>query len=183
MIRVVDGEYDAMTDERMDEILRERGRRLSMESSESDSGEQLEALEFRLGDELYAVASALVGEVMRPGAPTPVPCTPPHIAGIVDLRGRVVAVLDLKSLLGLGDAGSSPDRRVVVLRSGNAEAGILADSLEGIRCLSPRDIHPPLPSMAGERGVYVMGVEAGGTVILDGERILSDESLVVDDRV
>ncbi len=182
---MVDGEYEAMTDEQMDEILRERGRRLSMEPSESDSGreEQLEALEFRLGDELYAVASALVGEVMRLGAPTPVPCTPPHIAGIVDLRGRIVAVLDLKSLLGLGDAGSSPDRRVVVLRSGNVEAGIMADSLEGMRYLSPRDIHPPLPSMAGERAAYVVGVEARGTVILDGDKILSDESLVVDDRV
>ena len=181
MIRVVDGEYDAMTHERMDEILRERARRLSMESSESDSGEQLEALEFRLGDELYAVASALVGEVMRPGAPTPVPCTPPHIAGIVDLRGRVVAVLDLKSLLGLGDAGSSPDRRVVVLRSETRRRGYWPTRSRDSLSLSR---HSPAASVHGGRARSVRdGSGGGGTVILDGERILSDESLVVDDRV
>jgi len=70
-----------------------------------------------------------------------------------------------------------------VLRSGEMELGILADALVGIRMISLRNIHPPLPTMAGVRSAYLLGVEGEDTALLDGGRILKDESLIVNEEV
>ncbi|MDI9370530.1 MAG: chemotaxis protein CheW [Synergistaceae bacterium] len=171
--------------DRMDLILKQRAERLAKEPPKGweERKDLVEVVEFRLGDERFVVASTSVGEVLRSEEPSVVPCTPPYVAGMVNLRGRIVTVIDLKRLFGLQGKGKSEERRVVVLRSGDLEVGLLVDSLEGMRNILFGDLRPPLPAMVGAYAAYVIGLEAEGAVVLDGERILRDDSLIVDDRV
>ena len=172
-------------DERMDLILKRRAERLAREPA-SDWAERkdlIEVVEFGLGTERFVVASTHVGEVLRSGEPSVVPCTPSHIAGMVNLRGRIVVVFDLKSLFGLPTSDGPRERRVVILRSGDEEIGVIVDSLEGMRMIAFNDISPPLPGMVGACAAYVIGLESGGAIVLDGERMLRDDSLFVDERV
>lgn len=176
---------NSAVDERMDLILKKRAERLAREPA-SDWAERkdlIEVVEFGLGTERFVVASTHVGEVLRSGEPSIVPCTPSHVAGMVNLRGRIVAVFDLKRLFGLPASDSPQERRVIILRSGDAEIGAVVDSLEGMRTIAFKDISPPLPAMVGACAAYVIGLESGGAIVLDGERMLRDDSLIVDERV
>lgn len=176
---------NAAHDERTDAILRKRAKKLARErlKEETEAEDLLEVVEFRLGAERYAVASLHVGEVFPLRDLAHVPCTPPFVAGIINLRGRIVSIVDLKFFFDLPGTEHTPEERVIVLRSGEMELGILADALVGIRTISLREIHPPLPTMAGVRAAYLLGVEGEDTAILDGRKILRDDSLIVDEEV
>ena len=176
---------DAFEQERMDAVLRKRAKKLSREFLKEGSTDEnlLEIVEFRLGPERYGVASLHVGEVVPLREYAIVPCTPPFVAGIINLRGRIVSLVDLKFFFDIPATAISEETRVVVLRSGDMELGILADALVGIRTISLRNLHPPLPTMAGVRSAYLLGVEGEDIAILDGARILRDESLIVDEEV
>jgi len=152
-------------------------------SEEAEVEDLLEVVEFRLGSERYAVASVHVGEVFPLKEISHVPCTPPFVVGIINLRGRIVSIVDLKYFFDLPRTEHAPEERVIVLRSGEMEMGILVDALVGIRMISLREIHPPLPTMSGIRAAYLLGVEGGDTAILDGGKILRDESIIVDEEV
>jgi len=175
---------DVVEEERMDAVLRKRAKKLSREFLKVGSDEELlEIVEFRLGPERYGVASLHVGEVIPLRERAIIPCTPPFVAGIINLRGRIVSLIDLKFFFDIPATEISEETRVVVLRSGEMELGILADALVGIRMISLRNVHPPLPTMAGVRSAYLLGVEGEDTALLDGGKILRDESLVVDEEV
>ena len=176
---------DSFVEERMDAILRKRAKKLSREVQKEGpaAGDLLEIVEFRLGEERYAVASLHVGEVFPLRELAPIPCAPKFVAGVVNLRGRIISIVDLKFFFDLPGAEHSPEERVIVLRSGEMELGFLADALVGIRTISLRSVHPPLPTMAGVRAAYLLGVEGEDTAILDSGKILRDESLIVDEEV
>jgi len=176
---------DALDQERMDAVLRKRAKKLSREflKESADEEDLLEIVEFRLGQERYGVASLHVGEVIPLRERAVLPCTPPFVAGILNLRGRIVSLIDLKFFFDIPATEISKETRVIVLRSGEMELGILADALVGIRMISLRNIHPPLPTMEGVRSAYLLGVEGEDTALLDGGRILKDESLIVNEEV
>ena len=175
---------DVVEEERMDAVLRKRAKKLSREFLKVGSDEELlEIVEFRLGPERYGVASLHVGGVIPLRERAIIPCTPPFVAGIINLRGRIVSLIDLKFFFDIPATEISEETRVVVLRSGEMELGILADALVGIRMISLRNVHPPLPTMAGVRSAYLLGVEGEDTALLDGGKILRDESLVVNEEV
>ena len=126
---------------------------------------------------------------------------PPFVAGLINLRGEVVAVLDLGRLLGLEAASDEPggrrreSRNVVILRANllpggresrhaadRAAAGLLVDRLDGVREVRPGDLQPPPATLAPEPASYLDGVAAAGDpprplCLLAPERILGAEAL------
>ncbi|HLA72521.1 MAG TPA: chemotaxis protein CheW, partial [Steroidobacteraceae bacterium] len=87
----------------------------------------LELLEFRLASERYAVETRHVVEVHPLRDLTPLPGTPPFIRGIVNLRGRILPVLDLKKFFDLPEQGVTDLHRIIVVRGIDLEFGLLAD--------------------------------------------------------
>src|SRR5438105_2245634 len=84
------------------QILHARAQALARAPERASATEaSLDVLEFRLGKERYAVESRYVREIIPLKTLTPLPCTPSFVAGIVNVRGRIVAVLDLKKFFGL----------------------------------------------------------------------------------
>jgi len=126
------------TDERQSEleqvqaVLRRRAEVLAQEPPNEDvEGHQMGVISFRLAGETYAVEMTYVRETLPLGNLTPLPCTPPYVIGIINLRGRIVSITDLRILFGL-PVESLPDGvTVIVLSDGTMEFGVLAETVVG----------------------------------------------------
>jgi purine-binding chemotaxis protein CheW len=140
-------------------------------------------LEFRLAQERYAVESRYVREVHPLKDLTPLPCTPPFVVGIVNVRGRIVPVLDLKKFLELPEKGLTDLHRIILVRGEDFEVGVLADVIVGVRSIPVHSLQPSLPTLTGVRIEYLKGVTAERLVVLDLKRVLGDPRIIVNDKV
>jgi purine-binding chemotaxis protein CheW len=165
-------------------ILRERAQSLAREPGNAEAGdEHIEVIEFVLAFENYAIETRYVREVEPLDNLTPLPCTPAFVLGIVNIRGEILSVIDLRKFFELPETGLTDLNKVIVLESENMLFGILADAVAGVRRIPVADIQPSLPTLTGIREAYLKGVTPGRTVILDAEKLLTDESIVVQERV
>lgn len=165
-------------------VLRERARILAQPPARAlPAHELVELVEFRLADERYALETAHLQEVRPLRDLTPLPCTPAFVRGLVNLRGRLLAVIDLKKFFDLPEPGLTDLHQVLVLRGADIELGLLADTVESVFTLPRAALQPGLPTLHGIRADYLLGVTATGLVVLDATRILADPRLVVDEEV
>ena len=164
------------------QILRERARLLAR-APEQSSDVLLEILEFRLGIERYAVETPLVGEVYPLRDLTPLPCTPPFVRGIVNLRGHILPVLDLKRLFALPEDDLGDQHSLIVVRGAGLEFGLLADVIVGVRFIPMESLQSSLPTLTGLRDEYLKGVTAERLLVLDLARIVADPKIVIHQEI
>jgi purine-binding chemotaxis protein CheW len=165
-------------------ILHARARDLARLPLEDLAAEEsLEVVEFLLAGEHYAVETIAVREVYPLRDITPLPCTPPFVLGIVNVRGQVLAVMDLRRFFDLPLSGITDLNKVIILQSPQIAAGILADSIAGVRSVPLKTLQPPLPTMTGVRAQYLHGVSGDGLIVLDAAKLLNDERIVVHEEV
>jgi purine-binding chemotaxis protein CheW len=111
----------------------------------------------RLGGDRYALPMASVAEVGRPPVLTRVPGLPGWVAGVANWRGRVLAVLDLRSLLQAEPAELDRRARLVVLQHGGVGVGLLVESVAGEAQLDPEAVEPPLAHLPDATGALLSG--------------------------
>ncbi|WP_443190778.1 chemotaxis protein CheW [Pseudomonas indica] len=140
----------------------------------------LEVLAFSLGGETYAVESRHVAEVLPLAQYTPLPGTPAYVLGIVNVRGRIVSVLDLRILFELPVSGLADKNFLVVLQDESMEFGLLVDRVLGIQPLEKATLQSGMASLTGVRASYLLGVTPTQWTVLDGARLLGDASLRVE---
>lgn len=175
-----------MTDTRIESqrILRERAKSLArVPSAGPAAGSTLDLLEFRLASERYGLETRYVHEVHPLRELTPLPCTPEFVLGIVNVRGRILPILDLKKFFQLPDQGLTDLHRIIHLRGNGLELGLLADVMVGVRRVPLDRLQPSLPTLTGIRAEYLKGVTEERLVVLDLERLLSDPKIIVHDEV
>ena len=141
-------------------------------------------LVFRLGEERYGLDLCYLKKVMWAVGITPVPDVPPHILGIVPVRGEIVSVVDLKELLGLGaslpEGASLDELSIVVTTAGGVDAGFLVDDVEDVLELPEISIDPPMATFEKESRDFIEGqTRVGGKLmaILNYEKILASEKM------
>ncbi|MEI6422507.1 MAG: chemotaxis protein CheW [Lentisphaerota bacterium] len=144
---------------------------------------RLNVVEFRLAQERYAVESAYVREVLPLKDLTPLPCTPPYVMGLINVRGQILSVIDLRVFFELPRKRENGTMKVVILHSGDMEFGIVANTVEEARSVPLDEILPALPTMTGIRETYLKGIAGGDLVILDAARLLADKNIVVNEHV
>lgn len=137
-------------------------------------------LSFNLDDERYAVPVASVEVVLEMASITRVPMCPPYLRGVINHRGSVVPVVDLKAVFGRGQTELSEGASIIVTQidyeGESLTAGVLADAVQEVLELDPRNIESA-PSF-GSRidGSFVQGIGKHGegfVILLDLERALS----------
>ena len=148
-----------------------------------DSARQLpqaqagEYLTFRLGAEEYGVDIQKVQEIRSYEAPTRIPHAPPHIKGVVNLRGVIVPIVDLRLKLGCASAEYTAFTVVIVLALAGRVVGAVVDSVPDVLDLPAGEINPP-PGVWGEAGgEFITGIPSSGErllMLLDIESLLSD---------
>lgn len=162
------------------EILKERARLLAKADAASQEGvESIEVVEFKLAHEHYAVDCNYISEVYPLKTLTPIPGTPEFVLGIINVRGQIISVIDLKTFFELPDKGLSDLTRVIILRDDNMEFGILAEEVMGTVIISPDQLQPPLPTLTGSRSDYLKGIARDRLIVLDAARLLEDEKIIV----
>ena len=165
-------------------ILRQRAKALAQVPPSSAQAESpLDLLQFHLGGERYAVETRFVLAVHPLKQLTPLPCTPPHVLGIVAVRGRVIAVVDLKKFFELPEKGLSDLHRIVHVQWGELELGLLADVGVDVIQVPLAALQRSVATLTGARADYLLGVAADGLIVLDMERIAADSRIVVDEEV
>lgn len=166
------------------QILRARAQALARTVAQpAPAGTMLELLEFRLAQERYAVESLYVTGVHPLKELTPLPCTPAFVLGIVNVRGRILPVLDLKKFFDLPEKGLTDLHRIILVRRGDVELGLLADVTVGVRSIPADSLQPSLPTLTGVRGDYLKGVTTERLIVLDLARILADPRITVHEEV
>jgi purine-binding chemotaxis protein CheW len=166
------------------EILRARARALAHAPEPMPAAATLlDVLEFRLAQERYALETRYVGEVCPLKDLTPLPCTPAFVLGIVNVRGRIVPVLDVKKFFDLPEHGFTDLHRVILLEGDGMELGLLADAIAGVASIAVDTLQPSLPTLTGIRSEYLKGVTAERLVVLDVGRILADPKITVHEEV
>ena len=164
-------------------ILKTRAMELARPIAREASAEgRLDVVEFLLAHECYAIESRFVAEVFPFGDITPLPGTPAFVVGIVNFRGSVLSVIDLKFFFQLPIKGLNDRNRAIVLRSDSMEFGVLVDAMHGTRRIAQDSLQEALPTLSGIREKYLKGITPDGVVVLDGGKLLADEALVVRDE-
>jgi purine-binding chemotaxis protein CheW len=165
-------------------ILRKRAKALAKQTEpDQDAGLSLDILEFRLTYETYALEMRWVAETYPLKELTPLPCTPPFVAGIINVRGRILSVIDIRKFFDLPEKGLTDLNKVIIIHDGGMEFGILADEILGTRSIPLVEVQPPLPTLTGIREEYLMGLTRERTAILDAKKLLGDKNIVVHEDI
>ena len=161
-------------------ILQARARALAQEPARVAAAQEfLGIVEFSLASETYALESAFVREVLPLRDFTPLPGAPSFVLGIFSARGQILSIVDLRRFFNLPEKGLGQLNTVIILRNEQMEFGILADATLGARPIALDTIQAAPPTITGIGAVYLRGVTAERVIILDAEKILSDEQIIV----
>jgi purine-binding chemotaxis protein CheW len=138
---------------------------------------------FRLGEERYALEIRLIEEVRRALGLAPVPCTPDFIVGAINVRGVVLPVIDIRGLLGLPGPRSSSAGKIIVAKTGEIRLGILADRVEEVRDIGPKDIGPVTENLPRAAEGSIAGLTVEGVAVLNGADLIDNDRLIVHEEV
>jgi purine-binding chemotaxis protein CheW len=166
-------------------VLSQRARLLAASSNAyaESSGSMLEIVEFVLGPEHYGIESSRIREILPLNEYTPLPCTPAFVLGLVNVRGQILSIINIKKLFDLPETGLTNLNKILVVQTHSVELGILADAILGTRSIAQEDLHAALPTLTGIRMDYLQGITRDSLVVLDAGKILADERILVNEVV
>ena len=121
---------------------------------------------FFLRDALCALDAAGIQEVIRVGAITPVRHAPESVAGIVNLRGKIVTVLDLGLRLGFSKAVPCAESRIFIMEDGNEFIGLLVDRVDEVVESDLSQLRPPPANLSASQSRFLKGVCRTGSRVL-----------------
>ena len=140
----------------------------------------LQVVSFTLGAEEYAIEITKVKEIILVEGITRVPQLPAYIEGIINLRGMVIPVIDLRKRFGVGKTACDEHTRIVVTRIGSTIVGMIVDAVSRVMRIPKADIQPPPDTIACLAGEYLIGVARLADrmqLLLDIEKVLgADET-------
>ena len=170
--------------EEIKRILKERAKILAKSKDEVKTEvEKLEILQFELGSENYGIESKYVKAVYPLKHLTLVPCTPSFVLGVINVRGKIISVVDLKKIFNLPQKGLVDRNRIIIIEYKDMEVGVLTDVIVGTRLVLKNDIEESFPTLTGKKREFLKGVTKDQMAILNVEKLLTDKSIVVNDEV
>jgi len=146
----------------------------------------IEVLAFRLGDEEYGVDILKVQEIRGRDAVTRIANAPDFIQGVVNLRGMIVPIIDLRRRFRFGSAADDQFTVVIILNLGGRVLGMVVDSVSDVIRLDPAEIRPAPQMGSAVDTDFLLGlatVDERMLILLDIERLMSSEELGLVERL
>ncbi|WOX57233.1 chemotaxis protein CheW [Methanoculleus receptaculi] len=137
----------------------------------------VDVVEFQLGKEHYALDIKIAREIVEMMPITPLPRAPPYLAGIINLRGEITNIIDLRDLLGLPDSGESENRKIVVLMpevAGGSNIGIIVDDVHSVISIREDQIERINDSITSSISSYIKAIIKIG----DAERAKTENLII-----
>jgi purine-binding chemotaxis protein CheW len=128
------------------------------ELNQQVSGEEVKLVSFRLGSEEYGVDIAQVQEIIRLVEITHVPRAPHFMEGVINLRGQLIPIIDLRTRFGMQRTAATKSTRIVVTEIGSKRVGIIVDSVSEVLNIPLEHIEDAPEMVAGVGTEYIQGV-------------------------
>ena len=142
---------------------------------------QVQLVTFRLGGEEFGLDVFAVHEILRYQEPTAVPRAPAFVEGVLDVRGTLVPVVDLRRRFELPQIAYGDDTRIVLVDFGGERLGLVVDEVTEVLRAPETAVSPPPRYVRGLAAEFVRGIvrlEGRLVVLLDIDRILSSEERI-----
>ncbi|MDR1570896.1 MAG: chemotaxis protein CheW [Clostridiales Family XIII bacterium] len=136
-------------------------------------------LTFTLGDEIYGLAIRYVVEIIGIQSITIVPEVPQYIKGIINLRGKIIPVIDVRLKFGKDEAEYSDRTCIIVIEIGDVSVGLIVDNVDEVLTIDENDIAAPPANRTGFENRYIMGIGKIGNnvqLLLDCERLIRTDA-------
>ena len=154
------------------------------DSTELTTIDEEQLVTMMVDNQLFGIPILKVQDIVEPEQITPVPCAPGAIAGVLNLRGRIVTVIDLRELLGAGESEQVRQMSVTVEHKGDLYT-LLVDSIGDVRSLPKKDFDSPPATLDENMRRLCSGIfrlEDNLLVVLDVDRILDEETIMKSPR-
>jgi purine-binding chemotaxis protein CheW len=119
---------------------------------------ELQVVGFRIGNETYGVRIGAVREIVRVPEITAVPSAPEMIEGVINLRGKIIPVMDLRKRFGQSDIQPDKKNRILVVELEKKLVGLIVNAASEVLKIAPSEIEPPGNVFAEGESNYVIGV-------------------------
>lgn len=174
-------ETDGLSDVQKKAILDERAAFLSQVSLALEKAEDhLDLLEVVISGERFAFEAKNVREASKMQNLTPLPCTPSFVMGLLNYRGQILPLIDIREILELPQRANSFDEfQVVVIQTSHGQTGIFVDEITGICSLAENDLQEALQLVGPSLAPLLKGISVDRLAIVDLEKLLSDTRLLV----
>ena len=154
--------------ERIDRVYRDRAIQMAKRRAGTlTNARTISVLVFSLGLETYGIAISDLVEVLPSTRCTPVPRAAAEIAGVINLRGELRSVIDLRRLLSAPAAADEPVSCILMLRNGRDEVGLKVGSVERVQTIQEDDLASPESGGAEGTGGYVKGLSPDKVIVLN----------------
>ncbi len=137
---------------------------------------------FDVGDEVYGVDTSKVQEIIRMQSITHVPGAPAFVEGVINLRGRIIPVIELHQRFGLPSSEASKTSRILVVETEGQVVGMIVDAVSEVVRIPVDCIEPPSPIVAGVDSEYIRGIgklEGRLIILLQVDKVLTIEQRAV----
>ena len=148
------------------------------EGHKKQDAELMQLVTFSIGDEEFGVDILKVQEIIRTMEITKVPRAPHFVEGVINLRGKVIPIIDLRKRFGLEFRDHDKHTRIIVIEISSMIVGFVVDSVSEVLRIPSSTVEPPPPMVAGLESEYISGVgklEDRLLILLDLDRLLSGE--------
>ncbi|MFZ4399703.1 MAG: chemotaxis protein CheW [Bacteroidales bacterium] len=161
-------------------ILIERAKNIAGKKKNENqlSEETISVVEFLLSPERYAFEDKYVSEVLSLKEITIIPGTPAFVMGVINLRGRIISILNLKILFKLKERGLTELNKVIVLKNEKMEFGVVVDSISGNKKLLINSLNPQPITLDNIGKEYIAGVYQDGLILLNASNLLSSKQII-----
>ncbi|HZG15623.1 MAG TPA: chemotaxis protein CheW [Candidatus Bathyarchaeia archaeon] len=139
-------------------------------------GDSIQCILFKMGSEYYGLSIAIVKEIIKPLPITKVPKSPPFVEGVIDLRGRILPIVNIRSMFGLDPVPLTEDSRFVDLQLDGLNIGIVVEAVSEVVRIGAKQIEAAPPMIAGVEGKFLHGiarVEDKLVLLLDVEEVFA----------
>lgn len=149
------------------------------QGSNAQSAEKLQLVSFCVNNEQYAVDILRVQEINRMLAITQVPQSPPGVEGVINLRGRIIPIMDLRVRFGMPKTERTDESRIIVVEAAGAIVGFIVDKVHEVLRIA-RDTVDPAPAMSSTvESRYISGVAKFDDrliILLDLDALLGEQT-------
>ncbi len=151
-----------------------------MEQIQKKDDELLQLVTFSIGEEEFGVDILKVQEIIRTMEITKVPRAQDFVEGVINLRGKVIPIIDLRRRFGFSSKEHDKHTRIIVIEINNMIVGFVVDSVSEVLRIPTATVEPPPPVVAGVESEYISGVgklEDRLLILLDLDKLLSSEDM------
>lgn len=173
-----------LSEEQIKEVLDIRAATLAQApSDEQEESIVTQYVAFVLGQEQYALEVSLVEEIQPVKSLTQIPCTPAFVLGAVNVRGRILPVIDIKKFFDLAPSELKPASKIIVIETGGLELGVLADQVNEVMDVRVDEIKTQIETLSGSSEEFIKGVTDDAVIILDMVGLAQDKRIIIHEDI